>query len=173
MAFNGVTPAITAVKKAHGWRFHERGGMGLREIIDTDIKNALKAGAKDKLSTLRMLSAALKNKQIDKRRPLTEEEVAETVRSLIKQRKESIEQFGKGGRQDLVDKETAEVAVLEVYLPQQMSRAEIEVMVRDAVAQTGAQGAKDMGKVMKALIPLVGGRADGKLLSELVKQALG
>ncbi|MCK9418806.1 MAG: GatB/YqeY domain-containing protein [Nitrospirae bacterium] len=147
--------------------------MGLREIVDTDIKNALKAGAKDKLSTLRMLSAALKNKEIDKRRPLTEEEVAETIRSLIKQRKDSIEQFGKGGRQDLVDKETAEVVVLEVYLPQQMSREEIEVMVRDAVAQTGAQGAKDMGKVMKALIPLVGGRADGKLVSELVKHALG
>jgi uncharacterized protein YqeY len=147
--------------------------MGLRERVDADIISALKSGAKDKLSTLRMLSAALKNKQIDKRRSLTEDEVAETVRSLIKQRKDSIEQFGKGGRQDLVDKETAEVAVLEVYLPQQMSREEIEVMVRDAVAQTGAQGAKDMGKVMKALIPLVGGRADGKLVSELVKNALG
>ena len=147
--------------------------MGLRETIDTDIKNALKSGAKDKLSTLRMLSAALKNKQIDKRRPLTEEEVAETVRSLIKQLKDSIDQFGKGGRQDLVDKETAEVAVLEVYLPQQMSREELEAMIRDAVTRTGAQGAKDMGKVMKTLIPLVGGRADGKLLSELVKHALG
>jgi uncharacterized protein len=147
--------------------------MGLRETIDTDIIQALKSGAKDKLSTLRMLSAALKNKQIDKRRSLTEEEVAETVRSLIKQRKDSIEQFGKGGRQDLVDKESAEVAVLEVYLPQQMSRDELEVMIRDAVTQTGAQGAKDMGKVMKALIPLVAGRADGKLLSELVKHALG
>jgi uncharacterized protein YqeY len=155
------------------WQVDKRGGMGLRERVDADIINALKSGAKDKLSTLRMLSAALKNKQIDKRRSLTEEEVAETVRSLIKQRKDSIEQFGKGGRQDLVDKETAEVAVLEVYLPQQMSREEIEVMVRDAVAQTGAQGAKDMGKVMKALIPLVGGRADGKLVSELVKHALG
>jgi uncharacterized protein YqeY len=147
--------------------------MGLRDVIDADIKNALKSGAKDKLSTLRMLSAALKNKQIEKRRPLTEEEVAETVRSLIKQRRDSIEQFGKGGRQDLVDKETAEVAVLEVYLPQQLSRAELEVMVRDAVVQTGAQGAKDMGKVMKALIPVLGGRADGKLVSELVKLSLG
>jgi uncharacterized protein len=147
--------------------------MGLREKIDTATKEALKSGAKDKLSTLRMLNAALKNKQIDKRRPLTEEEVFETVRSLIKQRKDSIEQFAKGGRQDLVDKETAEVAVLEVYLPQQLSRAELEVMVRDAVAQTGAQGARDMGKVMKALIPMVGGRADGKLISELVKNALG
>ena len=147
--------------------------MGLREKIDIDTKEALKSGAKDKLSTLRMLNAALKNKQIDKRRPLTEEEVFETVRSLIKQRKDSIEQFAKGGRQDLVDKETAEVAVLEVYLPQQMSREELEVMVRDAVAQSGAQGARDMGKVMKALIPMVGGRADGKLISELVKNALG
>jgi uncharacterized protein len=147
--------------------------MGLREKIDTDTKEALKSGAKDKLSTLRMLNAALKNKQIDKRRSLTEEEVFETVRSLIKQRKDSIEQFAKGGRQDLVDKETAEVSVLEVYLPQQLSREELEVMVRDAVAQTSAQGARDMGKVMKALIPMVGGRADGKLISELVKNALG
>jgi uncharacterized protein YqeY len=147
--------------------------MGLRDKIDADTKDALKAGAKDKVSTLRMLNAALKNKQIDKRRPLTEEEVIETVRSLIKQRKDSIEQFAKGGRQDLVDKETAEVAVLETYLPKQLAREEIEAMVRDAITQTGAQGARDMGKVMKALIPIVGGRADGKLLSELVKNALG
>lgn len=147
--------------------------MGLREKIDSDVKDALKSGAKDKLSTLRMLNAALKNKQIDKRRPLTEEEVVETVRSLIKQRKDSIEQFAKGGRQDLVDKETAEVSVLEIYLPQQLSREQIEGMVREVITQTGAQGAKDMGKVMKALIPLIGGRADGKLVSELVKHALG
>ncbi len=147
--------------------------MGLRERIDADTKDALKSGAKDKLSTLRMLNAALKNKQIDKRRPLTEEEVVETARSLIKQRRDSIEQFEKGGRKDLVEKETAEVAVLEAYLPQQLSRDELEAMVRDTVAQTGASSAKDMGKVMKALIPLVGGRADGKLVSELVKNALG
>ena len=147
--------------------------MGLREKIDADTKDALKSGAKDKLSTLRMLNAGLKNKQIDKRRALTEEEVFETVRSLIKQRKDSIEQFAKGGRQDLVDKETAEVAVLEVYLPQQLPREELDVLVREAISQTGAQGAKDMGKVMKALIPLVAGRADGKLVSELVKNALG
>jgi len=147
--------------------------MGLRDKIDADTKAALKSGAKDKVSTLRMLNAALKNKQIDKRRPLTEEEVVETVRSLIKQRKDSIEQFAKGGRQDLVDKETAEVAVLEAYLPQQLAREELEAMVHDAISQTGAQGARDMGKVMKALIPVVGGRADGKLVSELVKNALG
>jgi uncharacterized protein YqeY len=147
--------------------------MGLREKIEADTKDALKSGAKDKVSTLRMLNAALKNKQIDKRRPLTEEEVLETVRSLIKQRKDSIEQFAKGGRQDLVDKEAAEVFVLEAYLPMQLSREELDAMVRDAITQTGAQGAKDMGKVMKALIPMVGGRADGKLVSELVKNALG
>ncbi len=147
--------------------------MGLRENIDADVKEALKSGAKDKVSTLRMLNAALKNKQIDKRRPLTDEEVIETVRSLIKQRKDSIEQFAKGNRQDLVDKETAEVKVLEGYLPQQLSREEVEAMVRNAIAQTGAQGSRDMGKVMKALIPMIGGRADGKLVSELVKNALG
>ncbi len=147
--------------------------MELRSRIEADTIAALKSGAKDKVSTLRMLSAAMKNKQIDKRRPLTEEEVVETVRSLIKQRKDSVEQFAKGNRQDLVDKETAEIAVLEVYLPLQLTREELEAMVRDVIAQAGAQGAKDMGKVMKALIPLVGGRADGKLLSELVKNALG
>ena len=146
--------------------------MGLREQIDADIKDAMKSGAKDKLSALRMLSAALKNKQIDKKRPLTDDEVAETVRYLIKQRKDSIEQFAKGGRQDLVDKETAEVSVLEVYLPKQLSREEVEKIVREAVAQTGAQGAKDMGKVMKALVPILAGRADNKLVSELVKNAL-
>ena len=147
--------------------------MGLRETIDGDIKGAMKSGAKDKVSALRMLSAALKNKQIEKRAPLTDGEVVDTVRSLIKQRKDSIEQFAKGGRQDLVDKETAEVAILEVYLPQQMGREEIEKLVRQVIGQTGAQGAKDMGKVMKALVPLLAGRADNKLVSELVKGALG
>jgi hypothetical protein len=147
--------------------------MGLRETIESDTKEALKSGAKDKVSTLRMLSAALKNKQIDRRRPLTEEEVVETVRTLIKQRRDSVEQFAKGGRQDLVDKEAAEIVVLEAYLPAQLSQEELLAMVREAVAQTGAQGAKDMGKVMKALVPMVGGRADGKLVSELVKHALG
>jgi uncharacterized protein len=161
------------VNRSQGVIVQGEGGMGLRENINTDIKTALKSGAKEKLSTLRMLSSALKYKQIDKRRELTEEEVTETVRTLIKQRRDSIEQFGKGGRQDLVDKETAEVAVLEAYLPQQLSSEELEAMVRDAVAQTGAQGAKDMGKVMKVLIPMAGGRADGKLVSELVKKALG
>lgn len=147
--------------------------MELRARIEADTKDALKSGAKDKLSTLRMLNAALKNKQIDKRRTLTEEEVLETARTLIKQRRDSIEQFAKGGRQDLVDKETSEIAVLEVYLPKQLTREELEIMVRDAITQSGAQGAKDMGKVMKTLVPAVGGRADGKLVSELVKNALG
>lgn len=147
--------------------------MGLREKIDADIKEALKSGAKDKVSALRMLSAALKNKQIDKRRELTEEEIVETVRSLIKQRRDSIEQFAKAGRQDLVDKETKEVQILEVYLPAQMSRDELEALVHETVKQTGAQGPKDMGKVMKLLMPMVAGRADGKLVSELVKAALG
>lgn len=147
--------------------------MGLRETIDTDIKAALKSGEKEKVSALRMLSAALKNKQIDKRRELTEEEVIETIRSLIKQRKDSIEQFAKGSRQDLVQKEEKEVGLLEQYLPQQLSREEIEAHVREAVKQTGAQGPKDMGKVMKAVMPMLGGRADGKVVSEIVKSLLG
>jgi len=147
--------------------------MGIRETIDTDIKEAMKSGAKDKVSALRMLTSALKNKQIDKRAPLTDAEVLDSVRSLIKQRKDSIEQFAKGGRQDLVDKEAAEVAILEVYLPQQLAREEVEKIVREVIAQTSAQGARDMGKVMKAIGPVLAGRADNKMVSELVKNALG
>lgn len=147
--------------------------MGLREQVDGDIKSALKAGAKDKVSALRMLSAAIKNRQIDKRRELTDEEIVETVRSLVKQRRDSIEQFEKGGRRDLVEKEAAEIAFLEVYLPRQMAPEALEALVRQAVSESGAQGARDMGKVMKALVPLVAGRADNKLVSELVKKALG
>ncbi|HAR44773.1 MAG: glutamyl-tRNA amidotransferase [Nitrospirae bacterium GWC2_57_13] len=147
--------------------------MELKQKVEADTKAAMKARAAEKVSTLRMLSAALKNKEIDKRRPLTHDEVIETVRSLIKQRRDSVEQFAKGGRQDLVDKETAEIAVLEAYLPQQLSREELDALVREAMAETGAQGAKDMGKVMKAVAAQAAGRADNKLLSELVKQALG
>ncbi|MDA8101328.1 MAG: GatB/YqeY domain-containing protein [Nitrospiraceae bacterium] len=148
--------------------------MGLRETIDADIKNAMKSGEKDKVSALRMLTAAIKNKMIEKRpADLTENDIQDTVRSLIKQRKDSIEQFAKGGRQDLADKESAEVAVLEVYLPQQLPREEVERIVKDVISQTGAQGAKDMGKVMKALMPVLAGRADNKLVSELVKSSLG
>ncbi len=147
--------------------------MELKQKIEADAKAAMKERAAEKVSTLRMLIAALKNKEIDKRRPLTGDEVIETVRSLIKQRKDSVEQFAKGGRQDLVDKETAEIAVLEAYLPKQLTREELDVLVRDAVAETGAQGARDMGKVMKAVAAKAAGRADNKLVSELVKQALG
>ena len=148
--------------------------MGIREQIDEDIKAAMKSGAKEKVSALRMLSAAIKNKMIEKRpAELTDGDVQDTVRSLIKQRRDSIEQFTKGGRQDLADKETGEIKFLEVYLPQQLPREEVERIVREAIAQTGAQGAKDMGKVMKAVQAVIAGRADNKLVSELVKSSLG
>lgn len=148
--------------------------MELQKKIDADLKEAMKSGAREKVSTLRMLNAALKNKQIEKKQqPLTEEEIIATVRSQIKQRKDAIEQFTKGRRQDLADKEADEIGVLEAFLPQQLSREELEPMVRDAIAEAGAHSAKDMGKVMKVLMPMVGARADGKLLSELVKNALG
>ena len=141
--------------------------------VEKEFVASMKARDAARTSALRMVKAALKNKQIDKRAPLTDGEVQDTVRSLIKQRKDSIEQFTKGGRQDLADKEAAEVAVLEVYLPQQLAKDEVEKIVREVIAQTGAQGAKDMGKVMKALVPVLAGRADNKLVSELVKQSLG
>jgi len=122
---------------------------------------------------LRNMKSVLKNKAIDARRDLSDEEVIQALSTLAKQRKESIEAFTNGGRLDLVEKEAAELKVIEEFLPQQLSAEELEKLIREAIAETGAAGAKDMGKVMKALMPKTAGRADGKLLSEKVKSLLG
>src|SRR5512136_1449055 len=147
--------------------------MGLREQIDSDIKDAMKSGAKDKVSALRMLSAALKNKQIDKRAPLTDSEIVDTVRSLIKQRRDSIEQFARGGRQDLVDKETAEIKVIEEYLPAAVTDDEIATVVAEVVKATGASSAKDLGRVMKECMARFAGKpVDGKKVNQAAKALL-
>jgi uncharacterized protein YqeY len=148
--------------------------MSLNETIGAAITAAMKAKDAPRLSALRMLKAAVMNKGIEKGRDLDDAEVLLVVSSLVKQRKDSVEQFQKAGRADLVDKETGEIAVLQEYLPPAASQAEIEAAVVAAVAETGATSAKDMGKVMKAVMPkLAGKNADGRAVSEAVRRTLG
>ncbi|HKY64084.1 MAG TPA: GatB/YqeY domain-containing protein [bacterium] len=146
--------------------------MPLYQDIENQLKEAMKAREQDRLMFLRNIKSVLKNKAIDARRDLSDDEVIQALSTLAKQRRESIEAFKSGGRQDLVDKELAELKVIEEFLPQQLSAEELEKLVREAIAETGAQGAKDMGKVMKALMPKTTGRTDGKALSEKVKNLL-
>ena len=149
--------------------------MSLNETIAADLTAAMKAKDAQRLSALRMLKAAVTNKgMVEKGRDLEDAEVLQVVASLVKQRRDSIEQFTKAGRTDLVDKETAEIAILEHYLPPAVSAEEIEAAVAAAIAETGASSAKDMGKVMKAVMPkLAGKNADGKAVNEAVRRKLG
>ena len=149
--------------------------MPLNEKIAADLTAAMKAKDAPRLSALRMLKAAVTNKgMVEKGRELEDAEVLQVVASLVKQRRDSIEQFAKAGRTDLVDKETAEIAILEHYLPPAISAEEIEAAVAAAIAETGASSAKDMGKVMKAVMPkLAGKNADGKAVNEAVRRKLG
>ncbi len=147
--------------------------MEIREKITADVKAAMIAKDSIKLGALRMLQAAIKNKEIEMRPdPITPEEVQNVIKKLAKQRKESIDQFQQAGRQDLVDQETAELKVLEVYLPAQMSREQIEALVTEVIAALGAKTVKDMGPVMKEVIAKSGGAADNKLVSEVIKSKL-
>src|SRR5687768_6232785 len=147
--------------------------MTLMEQISHDITEAMKAREAARLSALRMLKAALMNGEVSKGRPLDEPEAQQVLASLIKQRRDSIEQFKNGGRIDLVEKETAEVAVLEKYAPPAASAADIERAVDAAIKETGASGAKDMGRVMKAVMgSLAGQSVDGKVVNELVRKKL-
>ena len=148
--------------------------MGLKEQITSDMTAAMKASDKARTSTLRMVKAALQNREIEKGDALDDDELMKLLRSLVKQRRDSVEQYEKGGRQDLVDKEKAEIEVIEGYLPQAASREEIEEAVAAAIAETGATSMKDIGKVMKATqASLAGKNADGRTVSELVKAKLG
>ena len=146
--------------------------MTTAEKIAEDFKNALKTSDKQKLSVLRMVKAAAKNKEIEKGSPLTEEEMQEILRTFIKRGKESIEQFSKAGREDLAKKETDELAVLQPYLPPQLSNDEVEAFVKGVIHETGAKGVKEMGRVMKAVMEKAQGRVDGKIISELVRKML-
>jgi hypothetical protein len=148
--------------------------MTLTEQVNADIATAMKAKSSARLSALRMLKAAIMNKEVEKGRALDDPEVVQVVTSLVKQRRDSIEQFSKAGRTDLVDKETAEIAVLEAYLPPAASAEEIDAAIAAAIAETGAASARDMGKVMKAVMPKLAGRsADGRAVNEAVRRKLG
>jgi uncharacterized protein YqeY len=147
--------------------------MKLIEQIGHDITEAMKARDAARLSALRMVKAALMNGEVAKGRALDEPEAQQVLASLIKQRRDSIEQFRNGGRQDLVDKETAEVAILEKYAPPAATTAEVEQAVVAAISETGAAGPKDMGKVMKAVMAALAGKsADGKMVNEIVRKKL-
>ena len=147
--------------------------MKLLEQITHDIAESMKAKDTVRLSALRMAKAALMNGEVSKGRALEEAEAQQVLASLIKQRRDSIEQFGAAGRQDLVDKETAEIAVLEKYAPPSASPAELEQAVAAAIAETGATTPKDMGRVMKAVMGALAGKSvDGKAVNELVKKKL-
>lgn len=147
--------------------------MTLMEQIAQDITAAMKARDAARLSALRMVKAALMNSEVSKGRPLEEAEAQQVLASLIKQRRDSIDQFKNGGRDDLVEKETAEVAILEKYAPPAASAAEIEQAVEAAIKETGAAGPKDMGRVMKAVMAALAGKsADGKTVNEIVRKKL-
>ena len=146
--------------------------MGLKERLKEDMKAALKAKDKVKLSTIRMIQSLIKNAEIEKRGELTDEEIVQLLMKYAKQRKESIELYQKGGRQDLVEKEKAELAVVESYLPKQMSEEEVRALVEEAIRESGATSPKDLGKVMKLVMPKVKGRADGSLANRIAKELL-
>ena len=146
--------------------------MTLREKINEDMKAAMKARETERLGAIRLLTSALKQKEVDERIELTDDIVLAIIEKMLKQRKDSIEQFTAGNRLDLVAKEKFEVGVLSVYLPQQLSEAEVLAILDGVISETGATSAKDMGKVMNALRPKVAGRADMGELSGMVKSRL-
>ncbi len=146
--------------------------MSLIETVEADMKLALKNQEQAKLSTLRMLKASLKNKEVELRRKLSDPEVVNVIGSQIRKLKESIECFQKADRKDLVEKESIELAILSAYLPAQLSREELEQEIERIIHETGATSLKDMGKAMKVAMSHLSGRTEGKVISELVKSCL-
>jgi len=147
--------------------------MSIVEKVTQDMTRAMKAREEQRLSTLRMVKSALKNKEIDKRGPLDDKEAMAVLSTLIKQRKDSIEAFTKGGRQELADKEAAEIVIIEGYLPKSLGEEEIVAAVKVTIGEMGAPTMKDMGMVMKNTMAKFGGaRVDGKVVSEVVKREL-
>ena len=146
--------------------------MSLRQKVDDDLKAAMKAGARDRLETIRMLKSAAKYREIELGQPLDDAGLATVVNSLVKQRRDSAEQFKAGGRLEQAQKEEAEILVLQEFLPAQLAAEEVVKLVEAAIAEAQAQGPKDMGAVMKILKEKVAGRADGKTLSDAVRTRL-
>jgi len=146
--------------------------MPLREQLNEDIKTAMKAREQERLAALRLMLSAVKQREIDERVRLDDSGVIGVVEKMIKQRKDSISQYEKAQRQDLADKEKYEISVIEAYLPRQLSAAELEAVIAEAIAATGAKGAADMGKVMGVVKPKLAGRADMGKVSGIVKARL-
>jgi len=146
----------------------------MKQKIQDEVKEALRAGDQVKVGALRMLLASFINKEkANNQEPLTEDQMQEAVSSEVKKRREAIEAFEKGGKQDMADQEKRELEILQEYLPEQLSEEKIREFVKDAISQTGASGAQDMGKVMAALMPHTKGKADGAQVSAIVKELLG
>lgn len=146
--------------------------MDIKIKLDQEMVSAAKSKDKVRLSAIRMLKSSLHNKEIDLMRPLNESEVMQVLSSMIKQRKDSIEQFAKGGRTDLVEKEEAELKILMEFMPAQISEEEVDAVIKKTIEEAGAVSIKDMGKVMKVLMPKLTGVADGKIVGEKVKAFL-
>jgi len=144
----------------------------LADQIDADMKNAARAKDARRLGTIRMLKSQMKYREIEKGQALEDADVIAVIGSMIKQRKDSAAQYSAGGRPELAENENAEIAILEAYLPRQLTDAELSALVQESVAASGARGPKDMGAVMKALMPKIAGRAEGKRVSDAVKSAL-
>lgn len=144
----------------------------LESRLMEDYKAAMRAGDEIRKDTLRLMRSAIQSAAIDKREPLTDEEIWAVLTKQAKQRQESIEMFQQGGRSDLVEREEAELAIIREYLPRQLSRPEIEALARQVIEEVGAAGPRDMGKVMGALMAQVRGRADGRLVNEVVRSLL-
>ncbi len=148
--------------------------MEILKRIDVDLSASLKAKNDIRVSTLRMMKAAIKNAEIEKRQKgaLTEEDVTGVLSSLVKQRKESVEQYMKAGRSDLAEKETKEIEIIQQFLPKQLSEEEIDSMIRSAIQETGVTSVKELGKLMKTLMPRIKGRADGRYVNERAREIL-
>ncbi len=143
--------------------------MSLLQKLDDDLKSAMKASDKLKVSTIRMVKASLKNKQIEKREELSEDDIVSILSTLSKQRRESIEQFSNAGRDDLADNERQELEILQGYMPKQLTPEELDKIISESIRETASQGVKDMGKVMRIVMPRVKGAADGKTVNQRVK----
>jgi len=146
--------------------------MTLRDRLTEEMKGAMKARDEVRLSAIRLIRSSVKNREIEARHELSDQEVIEVVSTLVKQRRESIRMFGEAGRSDLVQKEEQELALLLSFLPQQLTREELEALIVQVIDECGAQGPKGMGMVMKMLVPRVTGRADGAMVSAIVKEKL-
>jgi uncharacterized protein YqeY len=146
--------------------------MSLEERLIEEMKQAMKSNDKLRLSTIRMIRSAVKNKEIEQRSQLTDEGIARVIQGMLRKGEESVEQFRVGGRMDLVEKEEKEIEILRSFLPQPISREEILKVIEQSIEETQASSSRDIGKVMKSVMPKLGGKADGKMINQLVKERL-